>query len=50
VLLISTFLFPDDTIRWLPIGVAAVLVVCWLIVPLVLRASTRGEESTYDRP
>lgn len=45
VLLISTFLFPDENVRWLPIGVAVVLVVCWLIVPLVLRARTRSEES-----
>lgn len=46
VLLISTFLFPEERLRWLPVGVALVLVVCWLIVPLILRASVRSEEST----
>lgn len=44
VLLISTFLFPDNSFHWLPAGVATVLVVCWLIVPLVLRATTEREE------
>lgn len=45
LLLISTFLFPDERFRWLPIAVGIVLVVCWLVVPLILRISYRSEEN-----
>lgn len=40
MLLIATFVLPGQTLLWLPIGVAVVLVVCWLVVPLALRILT----------
>lgn len=40
MLLISTFVIPGQTLAWLPVGVGAVLLVCWLLVPLAVRILT----------
>jgi hypothetical protein len=47
VLLISTFVFPES-FAWLPVGAAAVIVVCWFAIPWGLRLVTT--ESELDAP